>query len=214
MIIRAIMVPNCGNGSICPSPTTTNLSFAGSTGHRLLVSMATLRPRLPEQRSASRLASRPPAVAGDVGTIGELSATTESFYELLGIPVSGSHDDIKRAYKQLARKYHPDVSPPDRTEEYTQRFILVQEAYETLSDPECRALYDRYLARGLHYALSARRRFGAGGEIWVEKSLAGSACRAEEEEYDQEFRRKSLLGSSHAKAKGGIFSQLGFFNHA
>ncbi|XP_028548012.1 chaperone protein dnaJ 20, chloroplastic-like, partial [Dendrobium catenatum] len=90
-------------------------------------------------------------------------ATTESFYELLGIPVSGSHDDIKRAYKQLARKYHPDVSPPDRTEEYTQRFILVQEAYETLSDPECRALYDRYLARGLHYALSARRRFGEVG---------------------------------------------------
>ncbi|KAH0450036.1 hypothetical protein IEQ34_020728 [Dendrobium chrysotoxum] len=160
MIIRAIMVPNCGNGSICPSPTTTNLPFAGSTGHGRLVSMAMLRPRLLEQRSASRLASRPPAAAGDVGTIGELSTTTESFYELLGIPVSGSHDDIKRAYKQLARKYHPDVSPPDRTEEYTQRFILVQEAYETLSDPECRALYDRYLARGLHYALSARRRFG------------------------------------------------------
>ncbi|PKU77568.1 chaperone protein dnaJ 20, chloroplastic-like [Dendrobium catenatum] len=160
MIIRAIMVPNCGNGSICPSPPTTNLSFAGSTGHRRLASMAALRPRLPERPSASRLASRPPAAAGYVGTIGELSATTESFYELLGIPVSGSHDDIKRAYKQLARKYHPDVSPPDRTEEYTQRFILVQEAYETLSDPECRALYDRYLARGLHYALSARRRFG------------------------------------------------------
>ncbi|KAL0906594.1 hypothetical protein M5K25_025100 [Dendrobium thyrsiflorum] len=160
MIIRAIMVPNCGNGSICPSPTTTNLPFTGSTGHGRLVSMATLRPRLPERRSASRLASRPPAAVGDVGTIGELSVTTESFYELLGIPVSGSHDDIKRAYKQLARKYHPDVSPPDRTEEYTQRFILVQEAYETLSDPECRALYDRYLARGLHYALSARRRFG------------------------------------------------------
>ncbi|XP_020571855.1 chaperone protein dnaJ 20, chloroplastic-like [Phalaenopsis equestris] len=84
-------------------------------------------------------------------------ATTESLYELLGIPVSGSHDDIKRAYKQLARKYHPDVSPPDRSEEYTHRFILVQEAYEILSDPECRAQYDRYLASGLHFAFSARR---------------------------------------------------------
>lgn len=82
-----------------------------------------------------------------------------SFYELLGISEGGSYDDIKKAYKQLARKYHPDVSPPDRTEEYTRRFIEVQEAYETLSDPHRRALYDRDLARGLHLAFSARRRF-------------------------------------------------------
>jgi hypothetical protein len=43
--------------------------------------------------------------------------------------------EIKQAYKQLARKYHPNVSPPGRVDEYTKRFILVQEAYEILSDP-------------------------------------------------------------------------------
>ncbi|KAK9138414.1 hypothetical protein Sjap_009008 [Stephania japonica] len=82
-----------------------------------------------------------------------------SFYQLLGIPESVSSSEIKQAYKQLARKYHPDVSPPDRTEEYTRRFILVQEAYETLSDPTRRALYDRDLSMGLHLAFSARKRY-------------------------------------------------------
>uniref|UniRef100_A0A5B7BU03 J domain-containing protein n=1 Tax=Davidia involucrata TaxID=16924 RepID=A0A5B7BU03_DAVIN len=80
-----------------------------------------------------------------------------SFYELLGISETGTLVEIKQAYKQLARKYHPDVSPPDRVDEYTQRFIRVQEAYETLSDPRQRALYDRDMARGLHLAFSARR---------------------------------------------------------
>ncbi|WOL01395.1 chaperone protein dnaJ 20, chloroplastic-like [Canna indica] len=88
----------------------------------------------------------------------ERAAANLSFYDLLEISESGSFDDIKRAYKQMARKYHPDVSPPDRAEEYTRRFIEVQEAYETLSDPRLRALYDRDLARGLHLAFSARRR--------------------------------------------------------
>lgn len=84
--------------------------------------------------------------------------TTQSFYELLGISESGTLSEIKKAYKQLARKYHPDVSPADRTEEFTQRFILVQEAYETLSDPQTRALYDRDLSKGLHLAFSSRKR--------------------------------------------------------
>ncbi|EEF44172.1 chaperone protein dnaJ 20, chloroplastic [Ricinus communis] len=90
-----------------------------------------------------------------------------SFYELLGIPESGSLIDIKQAYKQLARKYHPDVSPPDRVHEYTQRFIQVQEAYETLSDPRRRATYDRDMARGLHLAFSARRRYQSDEEVEV-----------------------------------------------
>ncbi|XVE81262.1 hypothetical protein DITRI_Ditri15bG0049400 [Diplodiscus trichospermus] len=88
-----------------------------------------------------------------------------SFYELLGIPETGTLSEIKHAYKQLARKYHPDVSPADRVEEYTERFIRVQEAYETLSDPRRRALYDRDLASGLHFAFSARRRYQYDEEL-------------------------------------------------
>ncbi|XP_010673395.2 chaperone protein dnaJ 20, chloroplastic isoform X1 [Beta vulgaris subsp. vulgaris] len=82
-----------------------------------------------------------------------------TFYDLLGIPQNVSLIEIKQAYKQLARKYHPDVSPPDLVDEYTHRFIRVQEAYEVLSDPRTRAIYDRDMARGLHLAFSARKNF-------------------------------------------------------
>ncbi|CAA2995787.1 Hypothetical predicted protein [Olea europaea subsp. europaea] len=81
-----------------------------------------------------------------------------SFYDILGISETGTQLEIKQAYKQLARKYHPDVSPPDRVHEYTKRFIRIQEAYETLSDPTRRALYDSDMAKGLHPAFSARGR--------------------------------------------------------
>ncbi|XP_021683958.1 chaperone protein dnaJ 20, chloroplastic [Hevea brasiliensis] len=85
---------------------------------------------------------------------------TESFYDLLGIPKNGTLSEIKKAYKQLARKYHPDVSPPGRTEECTKMFIQIQEAYETLSDAKSRAMYDRDMARGpdLHTRLSTTKR--------------------------------------------------------
>lgn len=93
-----------------------------------------------------------------------------SFYELLGISETVTLPDIKQAYKQLARKFHPDVSPPDRVEEYTERFIRVQEAYETLSDPRKRAVYDRDMARGLHLAFSARKRMNQFDEEMEDKS--------------------------------------------
>lgn len=89
-----------------------------------------------------------------------------SFYELLGIPETGSLVDIKQAYKQLARKYHPDVSPPGLVEENTKRFIRVQEAYETLSDPGQRAMYDEYMAKGIHLAFSSRKNY-QNNEVYI-----------------------------------------------
>ncbi|XP_047977204.1 chaperone protein dnaJ 20, chloroplastic-like [Salvia hispanica] len=81
--------------------------------------------------------------------------TKETLYELLGIAEDvKSLSDIKKAYKQMARKYHPDVSPPDQLDEYTRRFIMVHEAYETLSDPQTRARYDRDLAFGAAFSFS------------------------------------------------------------
>jgi curved DNA-binding protein CbpA len=73
-----------------------------------------------------------------------------TFYELLGIPAEGSSfEDVRAGYRRMARRYHPDVSPPGAAGEHTQRFIQVQEAYETLSDPGRRCSYDRALARGV-----------------------------------------------------------------
>ncbi|KAF3623245.1 Chaperone protein dnaJ 20, chloroplastic [Capsicum annuum] len=97
-------------------------------------------------------------VHAKLNNVMEITSEPKSFYELLGIPETVSLFEIKEAYKQLVRKYHPDVSPPDRVEEYTQRFIRVREAYETLSDPMSRDMYDKDMSKGLHFAFSPRRR--------------------------------------------------------
>ncbi|KAG9154395.1 hypothetical protein Leryth_000825 [Lithospermum erythrorhizon] len=83
--------------------------------------------------------------------------STKTLYDLLGISENGTSSEIKKAYKQLARKYHPDVSPHDRIEEHTRRFIMAKEAYDTLSDPHKRQIYDKDLAnRSYPFAFSAR----------------------------------------------------------
>src|SRR5215475_9814815 len=62
------------------------------------------------------------------------------YYETLGVARTASADDIKKAYRRLARKYHPDVSKEKDAEA---KFKQVQEAYEVLKDPEKRAAYDQ-----------------------------------------------------------------------
>ena len=63
------------------------------------------------------------------------------YYEVLGVQRNASKDDIKRAFRGLARKYHPDVS---EFEDAEVRFKEINEAYEVLSDDEKRARYDRF----------------------------------------------------------------------
>jgi curved DNA-binding protein len=64
----------------------------------------------------------------------------KDYYNILGVTRKASADEIKRAYRKLARKYHPDVSKESNAEE---RFKDVQEAYEALKDPQKRAAYDQ-----------------------------------------------------------------------
>ncbi|MFB3903625.1 MAG: molecular chaperone DnaJ [Acidobacteriota bacterium] len=64
------------------------------------------------------------------------------YYEILGVKRNASEGEIKKAYRRLARKYHPDVNPGDKRAE--ERFKEVQEAYEVLSDEDKRRTYDRY----------------------------------------------------------------------
>jgi molecular chaperone DnaJ len=61
------------------------------------------------------------------------------FYQRLGLPTDATESEIKRAYRQLAKRFHPDSGEPGDVE----RFHEIQEAYETLSDPERRRTYDR-----------------------------------------------------------------------
>src|SRR5271169_5974268 len=64
----------------------------------------------------------------------------KDYYEILGVTRGSDADEMKRAYRKLARKFHPDVSKERNAEE---KFKEVQEAYEVLRDPEKRAAYDQ-----------------------------------------------------------------------
>ena len=69
-------------------------------------------------------------------------ADKRDYYEVLGIDKGASDSDIKKAYRSLAKKYHPDVNPGDKDAEV--KFKEVNEAYEVLSDADKKARYDQY----------------------------------------------------------------------
>ena len=69
------------------------------------------------------------------------TTTKKDYYEILGIKKSASADDIRKAFRKLARKYHPDVNPGDKSAE--EKFKAISEANDVLSDPKKRKIYDQ-----------------------------------------------------------------------
>ena len=82
-------------------------------------------------------------------------ANKRDYYEVLGVAKDADEATIKKAYRQLAKKYHPDVNPGDKDAE--EKFKEVNEAYQTLSDPQKRASYDQFGPDG------PQAGFGGGG---------------------------------------------------
>ncbi len=70
------------------------------------------------------------------------TTTKKDYYEILGVKKSASADDIRKAFRKLARKYHPDVNPGDKTAE--EKFKTLSEANDVLSDPKKRKVYDQF----------------------------------------------------------------------
>jgi molecular chaperone DnaJ len=70
------------------------------------------------------------------------TTTKQDYYELLGVPRKAGAKDIRAAFRKLARKYHPDLNPGDKSAE--EKFKQLQEAYDVLSDSKKRQMYDQY----------------------------------------------------------------------
>ena len=83
------------------------------------------------------------------------------FYEVLGVPKNASDDEIKKAYRKLAMKFHPDRNQGEAAKSAEEKFKEAKEAYEMLSDPQKKAAYDQYGHAGVDPNM--RGAAGAGG---------------------------------------------------
>lgn len=122
------------------------------------------------------------------------------YYEVLGVARDASPEAIKKAYRALARKYHPDVNPGDKTAEAS--FKEAQTAYDILSDAEKRSLYDRFGQAAFEGMAAAGPR--AGASEWTTQYGTGGQG-FENIDFSQFFGRGA--GTEEA-AGGGIFEEI------
>lgn len=83
----------------------------------------------------------------------------KDYYAILGVKRDASPAEIKKAYRQLALKWHPDKNPENR-EEASEKFVQISEAFEVLNDEEKKKIYDQYGEEGL------KSNQGPGGAHW------------------------------------------------
>lgn len=112
----------------------------------------------------------------------------ENFYKVLGINSSATPEEVRRAYRILARRYHPDLNPGDASAE---RFKLISQAYETLSDPEKRRNYD------IEFEGASSFRGGAAERAY--RRAARAAAQAENRRRYQEFQAAQAARAASAE---------------
>jgi curved DNA-binding protein len=97
-----------------------------------------------------------------------MATQTKDYYGILGVKKSATADEIRKAFRKLARKYHPDVNPGDKKAEAA--FKEVQRAYDVLSDPEKRKLFDQFGTAAFEGGSSGPR---AGAAEWAARAAGG-----------------------------------------
>ena len=129
--------------------------------------------------------------------------TKRDYYEILGASKSASKDDIKKAYRNLALKYHPDRVSSDKKKEAEERFKEISEAYAILSDDQKRAQYDQFGHAGIDSRYSSEDIFrGADfGSIFEDLGFGGSIFEDIFESFGL-FQGRGARGSSTRPRRG------------
>jgi DnaJ-class molecular chaperone len=117
-----------------------------------------------------------------------MTMQNKDFYQALGVSESASQDDIKKAYREIAKKYHPDKNPGNKAAE--ERFKEASEAYDTLGDPEKRSKYDKL------------RKLGAGGGFGGGGFGAGGGGGMSYEEFMRQYGTPSQRERYNTKGNG------------
>lgn len=98
-------------------------------------------------------------------------AVKRDYYEVLGVSRKAAASEIKKAYRRLAKKYHPDTNDGSQTAD--EKFKEITEAYEVLSDPEKKKMYDRFGHRAFDGSMGAGGSYGDGAADWNDGSTSG-----------------------------------------
>lgn len=133
---------------------------------------------------------------------------SKDYYEVLGVKRDAAEDEIKKAYRKLARKFHPDLNPGDKTAE--DQFKLLQEAYDVLSQPEDRKLYDQYGENWRAVKAGAGAPPPPGWEGAERAGRGGGGPRGGFDFNDFDFSRFRSTGTGGGSGAGGfdIFEEL------
>ncbi len=127
------------------------------------------------------------------------------YYEVLGVKRDASADQIKKAYRGLARKHHPDANPGDKTAEA--KFKEVQNAYDILSEPEKKTRYDQYGHAGFEgFGPNGPR---SGASEWAARAGAGGGGGpGQNMDFSQFFNVRPGAGPVEEEQGGGIFDEI------